>query len=568
MALPSLDGIKERKLVQWGLAYLAGAWLVLQVVAVLGATYGWPSGLLRAVPVLLGVGFLVALVVAWYHGERGAQRASGPELAILTVLLVLAGVGVMLVGGGADAAENAEAGMEPALAPEVDWTTIAVLPFETVGGEDYIADGLTDELIQTLGRVPGLQVTARTSAFAFKGSDARADSIGRALGVAHLVEGTVRTVGDQLRVTASLVDAETGRQAWSETYNRELADVLGLQEEIARAIAFKLRARVGSAARVGRPSTDPEAYLLTLRGHAIQSGGGDAYTELPGIYAEAIARDSTYAPAWAGLANMHQTIVETDSAEDIDAEWEAVRAAANRAIELDPRVALAHTMLGQVAYAYDGDLAAAQAHYERAVEATPSDALAWARLGFTRQFWGDEEGALRAVEQAVAIDPLSPGSLMWSGLVYLAAGKTGRALELMRAAYALFPNFGTATWLAEFLVVAGHSGEAIALLRPYVEERPSYQFGQQVLAYAYARTGDRRSAERHLSQITDPHTPRAWVEVAFGNTDAAFAALERSVAASEPYMEDLVVYPELIPLHDDPRWAGLVARVRAGAGQR
>lgn len=216
MPLPTLDELRGCKVIQWGLAYLAGAWLALQVVSILGSTYGWPDGLLRAVPVVLAVGLVAALVLAWYHGERGEQRVSGTELSILAALLGVAGVGVMLVGGGGEA-EPADA-VAVALAPDVDQTTLAVLPFEAVAADSasfagVLADGLTADLLATLARSPSLRVAAQTSAAALAGVSA--DSAGRALGVAHLVEGTVQAVvagGERVRVSVRLVSTATGLQ--------------------------------------------------------------------------------------------------------------------------------------------------------------------------------------------------------------------------------------------------------------------------------------------------------------------------------------------------------------------
>ncbi len=268
MPLPSLEEVKDRKLAQWGLAYLAGGWLVLQVLDIVGDRFGWPDAWLRGLIVVLVIGFFAALVLAWYHGEQGRQRVGGVELGILTALLGLAGLGVMLVGpGGAEPAGSAPLAV---LGFEADRSSIAVLPFENVGAADegYFADGLTDELLATMAPVPGLRVAARTSAFAFKDTDASADSIGRALNVAHLVVGSVRRLGDRVRVSAELVNAETGFSEWAETYERDVTDAFAVQDEIARAVARELRLRVGGDPLAKAQTDDAEAYALFLRGRA------------------------------------------------------------------------------------------------------------------------------------------------------------------------------------------------------------------------------------------------------------------------------------------------------------
>lgn len=229
----SLSELKERKIVQWALAYLAGAWALLQVVALLSEAYAWPASVMRVLPVLVAVGFVAVLVLAFYHGERGAKSVSTPEMVMMTSLLVLAGaaVGWVRISSGAAAPEPTPALASAFAASVAEQGSIAVLPFADLSPEkdqEYFSDGLSEELLNVLSQLPELRVASRTSAFSFKGKDVAIDSIARALKVRHLIEGSVRKDGDRVRITAQLIDASTGYHLWSETYERDLKEIFAI----------------------------------------------------------------------------------------------------------------------------------------------------------------------------------------------------------------------------------------------------------------------------------------------------------------------------------------------------
>ncbi|MGQ0812884.1 MAG: hypothetical protein ACT4O1_00255 [Gemmatimonadota bacterium] len=212
--------MKNRKLVQWALAYLAGAWLLLQVADVIGAHFGWPPAVMRALIALLAIGFFGALIVAWYHGERGVQRVSGPELLMLAALFVIAGGVVAFVGTTPSERSSAVSHAANPRAPIAEQRSIAVLPFANFSDDaanEYFSDGMTEELINALANVPGLRVAARTSSFAFKGEKANIAEVAQRLNVGTVVEGSVRRAGGRIKVTAQLINAADGFHLWSNT---------------------------------------------------------------------------------------------------------------------------------------------------------------------------------------------------------------------------------------------------------------------------------------------------------------------------------------------------------------
>ncbi|MDQ1243241.1 MAG: hypothetical protein QG550_2493 [Pseudomonadota bacterium] len=270
------DALRRRKVAQWGILYVAGAWSFLQGFEFLSDTYGWPLQLQQLATLALLVGLPIVLVVAWYHGDRGQQRVTTAEFAIITLLL--------LIGGGALAfyQRNSEGDAEAALAttdtseplaspgaPDAR-PSLAVLPFVDLSqskDQEYLGDGLAEEILNQLAQVPALRLVGRTSSFSFKGKDDDLRSIGSKLGVAHLLEGSVRKSGDRIRITAQLVATSDSSQLWSKNYDRNLTDVFAVQDEIARdvaqALSVKLDAVKLNTAQGG--TTNVDAYDRYLR---------------------------------------------------------------------------------------------------------------------------------------------------------------------------------------------------------------------------------------------------------------------------------------------------------------
>jgi len=268
--------LRRRKVVQWGVAYVAAAWGLLQGLAYLSSVFQWPAHLQRPATVAFIVGLPIVLVLAWYHGDRGQQRVSGRELSILTVLLLIGGglfwwVGQMPYEPPATSSPSSEA---TRFTDDASSLSIAVLPFVNMSEDknnEYFSDGISEELLNVLVRVDGLGVASRTSSFGYKGSTLGTAEIAKALKVNHVLEGSVRKAGNSVRITAQLIDAVNDRHLWSETYDRELTDIFAIQEEIANAIVDALRSQLGqskiaaTAVTVRADTDNLEAYQLYLK---------------------------------------------------------------------------------------------------------------------------------------------------------------------------------------------------------------------------------------------------------------------------------------------------------------
>jgi TolB-like protein len=305
--------LRQRKIVQWALTYAAAAFALIQVLDVVAQRFGWPEVLERSLIVALAIGFFIVLVLAWYHGERGAQRVTGTELLILALLLAIGGAGMWKFS--ASPATTAAAATGSAVvggSATIPHKSIAVLPFTDLSpghDQEYFSDGMAEEILGALAKIKDLKVAGRTSSFSFKGKNEDLRVIGKALAVAHVLEGSVRKQGDRVRVTAQLIQAEDGYHMWSETYDGDLRDVFELQERIARAIVGQLQVVLQGDQQqrlVPVATVNTEAYSLYLQASGIFSRReGPRLPEAIAELEQALKLDPKFARAHSRLAAIH-----------------------------------------------------------------------------------------------------------------------------------------------------------------------------------------------------------------------------------------------------------------------
>jgi len=568
-----LERLRKRKLVHWAVAYLAAAWLVLQLLDLLADTYPSAAGIPRIALPLLAVGFLAALVVAWYHGEKGSQRVGGMEIMMLAGILVIAGaaVGFLARTGGRDGKPAPAAAAAPA-GVAAEQNSIAVLPFVNMSGDEkqeYFADGLTEELLNVLAQLPELRVASRTSAFAFKGREVGIDSIAKALRVAHVLEGSVRQAGQRVKITAQLIDATSGYHLWSDTYERDYQDIFAIQEDISRAIvdALKLRLSGGADSALSVPETaDPEAHRLVLEGMAAMRLQNQAsLRHALDCFRQAVARDPDYVPAGEQLANALFNLAYRGMVPAAQGYAEA-RREAERVLALDPGNADAHVVLGNVADWYDWDFEGAREHFLRALARKPNSAVAHASLGLILVRFGQRERALAEVRRAVEIDPLSPGMHNRLGAACIYARRNEEGVAALRSALALAPEATTSLGnLALTYASSGQLPDALPLAEQAAAIDSTDTFVLSVLGYVYGVAGRRADADRVLRRLESvpgaAWYDRATINMALGRTDEVFRLLEQALAVREPYLADLPVDPIYDPIRGDPRMQRLVARI-------
>jgi TolB-like protein/Flp pilus assembly protein TadD len=450
-----LQRLRERKLVQWLLAYLAGAWLAVQVLDIIGERFNWPNQLLQGLIVLLGFGFLVALIFAWYHGEKGKQRFSGSELALLAAVFFLAAITIprFATGPGPENPLEALVRIPDAQAAPVPRTSqpmvrggpsVAVLPFASLSADpndSYFADGIHEDVLNYLSEVDGLTLISRQSVLQYRDTELTAREIGQDLRVGAILEGTVRRQGDRIRVVTQLIDAVADLHLWSRTYDRELDDVFRVQSEIAREVAHALEAsltpeevqRITSA-----PTGSVTAYDYYVRGReAHRDYTHERNEEAIRRFLQAIELDSAYAAAWAGLGDAYSM---RRLRFGFAYEWtDSAIVASQRSVELDPSLADGHKALG-LAYGTKGWYRRAIAAYLRAVELSPSHGVAMNNISAAYSALHVFDEALRWRRRSFQVSPNGPYSRSNAAIAYTNLGERELAERWVADAMVLNPD--------------------------------------------------------------------------------------------------------------------------------
>jgi len=438
--------LRERKLVQWAVAYLAGAWLLLEVTDVVGDRFGLTDGLYRVLVVVAAGGFFVALVLAWYHGEKGRQRVSGPELLILALLFALSGGVLSLVGrGGGVAAVPSAVGAPTAMqriAAQLaldDRPGIAVLPFVHRSGveeDQYFTDGLHDELLTRLTTISGLRVIARTSVEPYRDTPKDVRVIGDELGVGYVLEGGVQRAGDRIRLNVQLIDAGSGAHLWSETYDSDAtpAELLDVQTQLSLRIAAELRVAVvgEERERLFRRSTDnAEAYDLWLRAQASGTSSPERRSRGIEYLSRAVELDPGFVAAHVGLVSLHglQYWMGFDRSEE---RARLALESVERVAELAPGSSWERMARAVYAYRVLGDFGTAREELRGLEDELARSAATLSLQASIERRKGNFENAIQFHERSLAVNPHSGNwqELAWS-LDFL--GRYDEAEEILRA---------------------------------------------------------------------------------------------------------------------------------------
>jgi TolB-like protein/Flp pilus assembly protein TadD len=433
--------LKRRRVGKVAIAYGAIAWAVTEASSVVVPALHLPEWLVTAIVVFLMVGFPVAMVLAWIFdvGPQGIERtepiANAPPSAQVRLRMAYAAVVLLLMAGLGYLLYERGFGRAHANQPH---DSIAVLPFTNLSGDasrDYFSDGMSEELLNLLARVPGLKVASRTSSFAFKGRNLDIREVGRELGVETVLEGSVRQAGNQVRITAQLIDAETGFHLWSATYDRKLEDIFQVQDEIAAAIVDNLRIELAPqeqelAVRDKAPTQNVEAYELYLQGRAIwKRRGEDNLRKAIDLYQRALGLDPGFARAHAALASAYVVLPGYTKEKDDERQlMPMAEAAARQALSIDPKIGEAHAVLAQL-NAERGDLLDAESGFFFAISLEPNEPTPhhWYSLLLSRV--GRMEQAVTQARRAQELDPTSAILAGNLAAMYLMTGLDEQALR-------------------------------------------------------------------------------------------------------------------------------------------
>jgi TolB-like protein/thioredoxin-like negative regulator of GroEL len=575
--------LKRRKVFRAVAVYGAVSFGVIQVADPVGDALRLPEWFLPAILGLLLLGFPIVVAMAWAlevtpEGVRRSRKAEPEELERIASqsrarrwgagLLAVAGVVALVAGAwfaGRSMASATAAG--PATEAEADGgppeRSIAVLPFADMspsGDQEYFSDGISEELLNLLAKVPELRVAARTSSFAFKGENVEVPEIGEALNVAHVLEGSVRKAGERIRVTAQLIRADDGYHVWSETWNRTLDDIFAIQDEIAADVVDQLRITLLDEAPTVE-ETDTEAYALVLRArHALTGFTQESPVRAERLLEEALAIDPDYAPAWVELAAVRYRYA------GLGAPWDSiaphVEEAANRALEIDPRNARAHGALGALAL-HSGELREAARHHSRALALDPGDARVIGSAATVLMALNRLEESRALMLERIRRDPVSVAGHQNLGLLEVALRRFEPAEKAFRTALELAPDAsGIRSMLGSALLYQGRPETGLAATLD--DNAPVWQ--ALSLVEIYHELGRHEESDERLRWLIDNHARGTAFNIAYvvayrGEVDRAFEWLDRAIEYEDPGLAEIWVWPGFDTLEDDPRWDAFLERI-------
>ena len=446
--------------------------------------------------------------------------------------------------------------------------SIAVLPFVNLSSDkdqDYFSDGLAEELLNGLSRIPNLRVTGRTSSFQFRGTTEDAHTIGQRLNVAMILEGSVRTQGSHIRITAQLIKAADGFQVWSEVYDREKNDILATQEEIARAVTGAMKVTLmGGAPAPSRGSRNPEAYNAYLQAQYFSHvRSKEALQKAAAYFEEATRLDPGYAQAWAMLGSVR---ANQAGKSDIPLEegYRVARASIERALALDPNLALAHAVLGWIHLTYDWDWPAADASLKRAIALEPGNDAALENMAFLDKTLGRFEEAVELLQRAIAIDPLSTDNYYNLAITLNRAGRYEEAVTAAKKVLQTSPDYAAAhVALAMNYLALSRPQEAMA----EVQKEKNAAWRLIALPLVYHALGQKKEADAAMADMIAKLSTDAAYQIAEayafrGETDAAFEWLNRAFAQRDGGLTEIKGDPLLKSLEHDPRYPEFLKKMR------
>jgi TolB-like protein/Flp pilus assembly protein TadD len=560
-----MSELRRRNVFRMAALYAVSAWLIVQVADVLIDLAKLPDWIGTTILWLLAIGFPIALAFSWFYEITpegiSLERDIDPEVSITHVtgrrldfiVISLLCAAVIL------------------LAYDKWWTqappdnSIAVLPFSDMspnGDHKYLSNGLAEELLNLLANVPGLRVTSRTSSFSFEDKLIEIPEIAAALNVAYVLEGSVRTSGDRIRVTAQLIETGNDVHVWSQTFDRQLVDIFEMQDEIAALVIESLKIALVGEAPVATP-TDPEAFSMYLQArHLWRQGSDESIRSAYELIQQAIDIDPDYAPFWVALSNVYtyQVGLGQISAEEGHAK---ARKAALHGLEIDPNNALALSSLGWDAMIVQGDYHSAATHFNAAHLISPEDPTLLGDMATLAAILGRLEDAVELLETAIDLDPIDSAKFTNLGAFYLAANRLDEAEVAFAKALELSPgDIWTLHAIVQLRILQGRADDALALLDSIEVEF----IRLRALPMIYDRLGRSVEADQAIEHLKAAEGSGitayeiAEVYAYTGDSEQAFSWLERGIDSGVS-MSFVRLSPFLQAVSGDDRWQEILARV-------
>ena len=582
--------LKRRNVFKACIAYLALGWVVTQVTATVQPMLHLPEWIGPVVLWIGVIGFPFVVMFSWVYEltpeglkretevdrEASITHVTGRRLDRASIALLLLAIGLFAFDrlaprrpASAPASPATADSPAPATAARAaardDTPSIAVLPFVNMSSDkeqEFFSDGIAEELLNLLAKIPQLHVAARTSSFSFKGKEVPIPEIARTLLVANVLEGSVRKSGDHLRITAQLVRASDGYHLWSETYDRKLDDIFKIQDEISAKVVEQLKVTLLGAPPKAR-ETDPQAYALYLQARELgRQQKADAFKQSDALYRKVLAIDPRYAPAWAGLAENYYHEAQIGLLPNEEG-FSRAREAAEKALSIDPDYAPAHARRGFVAMFGDDDLAGAAQHFAHALALDPAnlDVLSGAAVLLANLGRLDESLALQTI--VVRRDPVNVSTLYNFGYYQRMSGRYDDAIATFRTELSLSPGRGQAHYqLGVSLLLKGDAASALT----EIENETSDIWRMIGLPVAYCALGRKGDAEQALAVLIGKLEKDAPYNIAYvyaycGAPDKAFDWLDKAIAYKDPGLAEIVSETLFENVHSDPRWLPFLRKI-------
>jgi adenylate cyclase len=580
--------LQRRNVFRVGTAYVVASWLLIQVTETILPLFGFADSTARTIVIILGIGFIPTLVLAWafeitpegVKKERDVDRSTsitpqtGKKLdkAIIIVLVLALGYFTFdkfILSQSRETSMKESARLEgrsDAIIEAYGEQSIAVLPFVDMsqeGDQEYFSDGISEELLNLLAKIPELRVISRSSAFSYKGKDINLVEVSRELNVAHILEGSVRKAGDQVRITVQLIEARSDTHLWSETYDRTLEDIFSVQDEISAAVVAKLKViLLGAPPKV--EVTDAEAYTLYLQAeHLVNTKTTEENLKnAASLYKEVLVIDPQYVPAWLGLNRVYNRLIGI-TALPVEETKALSYDALEQALLYEPESSEALSQLAWSKFKNDGDYQSAAKLFERAYLSDPANTKLIGNISIFLTSLGRQAEGISFAEYQIARDPANSIAQNNLGIRYRYARQFEKAEKAFKTAMTLDSSHaGLGYELGATYLLAGDYAAASAAF----EEEPFQVFQQIGLVMSYHALNEQTLSDELLEELISSYGERiayyiAQIMAVRGQIDEAYEWLEKAHSAGEYEFDNVVTEPLLDNLRSDPRWLPFLRRV-------
>jgi TolB-like protein/Tfp pilus assembly protein PilF len=573
-----LKELKRRNVVKSALAYVVVSWVIIQVMSIILPTIEAPAYLMKLLLVVLIIGFPLWIVFAWVYEitPDGLKKtlSINKEESITPVTnnrlnkIIIVALGIAIILLAANLFMNKNIVSNPNSKDKIDVISIedksiAVLAFTDMSqdkDQEYFSDGISEEILNLLAKIPDLKVISRTSSFSFKNKDVTTNEIGSALKVNHILEGSIRKSGNTFRITAQLIDVTNGSHIWSETYDRPINDIFKIQDEIASNVSEQLQLRILGELKVTK-SPMAEAYNLYLKAlHLSNQNTKTTYISAEKLIKEALEIDPNYADAWRLLASIYHTGMYNFSLRSYEEGIPLGIEAAEKAVQLDPNSGNNYMTLSSL-QELNWDFEASAKNRDKALELDPYNAIILGTVA--NMTFGDIYKSVELLKRSIALDPLVYVNFYNLGFAYYKLGEIEKAEEAFETFQTYYPNSQIIHYMmAQVRVAQERYDEALK----EIELETHDFFSLYGMNFVYFAKGDLERADELLDEFIKKHSDDDPVNLADlyafrGNKEASFKWLNKALEVKDPVLLEALAYPSFKIMYSDPRWRTFINKL-------